>query len=89
MPKNTRKYKAVVMEEKDGNETHSIYHIWASDCEQYAGFRIISACGPNGLVIKDHWLSKQINEDEEYAAIEERVRSWHPEGQISRAEFDL
>ncbi len=54
------------------------YHIWASD-SAHDGYRIISAVGPEAFVIKEQWLSKDPNEK---AAVEQRIRAWHPDNNI-------
>lgn len=75
MSKNTVRYVArVVKHDVNGAGGYRYqYHIWASD-SAYGGYRIISAVGPEGFVVKEHWLSKDANE---HTAVEQRVRLWH------------
>jgi len=77
MSKKTVKYVARVVKKDingQGGFRHQ-YHVLASDSD-YAGYRILSAIGPEGFVLKEHWLSKA---SDEQAEVEQRVRSWHPD----------
>lgn len=80
MKKNTKKYVAkVVKKEVNGQDGFRYqYHIWASDSD-YDGYRILSAVGPEGFVIKEHWLSKAADED---AEVKERIQSWHSDADL-------
>jgi hypothetical protein len=77
MSQSTENYLALVVK-RDVNGAGGYrykYHIGASD-SGLDGYRILSAVGPRGYAIKEHWLAK---DQDDQAAVDQRVRSWHPD----------
>lgn len=76
--KNTEKYVVQVIKkyEDDQEGYNYVYHVWVSDFEN-PKYRIYSAVGPDGFVIREHgFIEKNANEAD---YLKNRIRQWHPD----------
>ena len=78
MDRNTKKVVVrVVKHEVNGQDGYRHqYWFYFSDSE-YRGYRIYSAVGPHGFIIKTHGLTRPGEDEERLAA--KMARGWHPD----------